>query len=122
MSGTTSGVLFTPNGAMTDLTIYRGKSLRFEVIWGGSAPIDITGYAATFQVRNYSGRLMLELSTANGRATNGGSDGRLTFTAPPETTAGVDSAGTYELELTTTMGDVYRVLSGRVTIEEETVR
>ncbi|MEZ5849061.1 MAG: hypothetical protein R3D68_00240 [Hyphomicrobiaceae bacterium] len=121
MSGTTSGVLFTPNGAMTDLTIYRGKSLRFEVIWGGSTPLDITGYTATFQARSYAGRLMLELSTVNGRVSNGGADGRLTFVAPPAATAGVDAAGTYELELATPTGDVYRVISGRVTIEEETV-
>ena len=103
------------------MTVFRGKSLSFEVIWGGATPIDITGHTASLQARNSAGGLMMELSTANGRVNNGGANGRLTFSAPPSVTAAVNAPGTYELELTTPSGAVYRVISGRVTFEEEVV-
>jgi len=119
MSGTTSGVLFRKSGSDTHMTVFRGKSLNFEVIWGGTAPIDITGYTAKLQARDAAGQLMLELSTANGRVANGGGNGRFTFTAPPSVTQGVNAPGTYELELTSPGGEVYRVISGNVSFEEE---
>lgn len=119
MSGTTSGVKFAQSGPDTHLTIYRGKSLRFEVIWGGSSPIDITGHSAALQVRDAADRLMLDLSTANGGIVNGGANGKLTFAAGPEATRAVDAPGSYELELQTPSGDVYRVISGNVSIVDE---
>jgi hypothetical protein len=119
MSGTTSGVLFRNSGSDTHMTVFRGKSLNFEVIWGGSAPIDITGFTASLQARDAAGALMMELSTANGRVVNGGADGKLTFSAPPSVTQAVNAPGTYELELTAPSGDVYRVISGKVSIEDE---
>ena len=121
MSGTTSGVAFTQSGASTEMTLYRGKSLAFEVVWGGPSPIDITGYTASLQVRSHTGRLLMELSSANGRVVNGGGNGRLAFAAPPAVTRAVDTHGTYELELTAPTGHVYRVISGNVAIEEEIV-
>ncbi len=122
MSGTTSGIAFAQSGADTHMTVYRGKSLRFEVIWGGSSPIDITGHSAKLQVRDAAGHLMLELSTANGGIANGGGDGKLTFTATPEATRAVDAPGSYELELQTVSGEVYRVISGNVSIVDEVVQ
>lgn len=47
MSGTTSGVQFHSIGHDTHMTVFRDKSLSFEVIWGGAEPIDITGYSAS---------------------------------------------------------------------------
>ncbi len=119
MSGTTSGVLFKSSGADTDMIVYRGKSLSFEVVWGGLTPIDITGYTAQLQARDVAGGLMMELSTANGRVANGGTNGRLIFTAPPSVTRAVASPGSYELELTSPSGQVYRAISGKVAFEEE---
>lgn len=122
MSGTTSGVKFAQSGADIHMTIYRGKSLRFELIWGGANPIDITGHVAALQARNAAGELMLDLSTANGRIANGGASGKLTFTATPEATRAVDAPGSYEIELQTPSGDVYRVISGNVSIVDEVVQ
>lgn len=122
MSGTTSGVAFTANGSETDMLIYRGKSLAFDVVWGGDAPIDITGHSAVLQVRDFQQRLLLELSTANGGAVNGGLDGKLTFSAQPAATRGVTAPGRYEIEMTTPAGLVYRVVSGAVSISEEVVQ
>lgn len=49
------------------MTIYRGKSLAVEVIWGCAEPIDITGYAACLQPRYAAGRLMLNLLRHQGQ-------------------------------------------------------
>lgn len=122
MSGTTSGIHFFKSGEDTHMTVFRGKSLDFEVIWGGAAPIDITGFAAALHVRNASGALMMDLSTANGRVAITGAEGKLRFTAPPEVTRAVDAPGVYELELQTPAGHVYRVLSGSVSIVSEIVQ
>lgn len=122
MSGTTSGVLFRASGLDTDMIVYRGKSLSFEVVWGGATPVDITGHTASLQARTSAGQLMMELSTANGRVANGGANGKLTFSAPPSVTQAVKAPGTYELELTTPSGAVYRVISGNITFEEETAQ
>lgn len=119
MSGTTSGVQFRPNGHDTDLIVYRGKSLSFEVVWGGASPIDITGHTAALRARAYNGKPLLELSTANGGIANGGPTGKLSLTASPATTRSIDSPGFYELELIAPNGSVYRVISGKLSFEEE---
>lgn len=121
MSGTTSGVAFTQLGDDTHMLVFRGKTLGFEVIWGGSAPIDVSGYAAALQIRDGKGDLMLELSTANGKIAVGGADGTFTFSGDEADTRAVATAGTWELELTAQNGDVYRALSGQVTPIEEIV-
>ncbi|NOZ33170.1 MAG: hypothetical protein GXP01_08900 [Alphaproteobacteria bacterium] len=121
MSGTTSGVRFTQTGDDTNMQIFRGKSLGFVVIWGGSNPIDITGYSAALQARSLDGELMLDLSTGNGAITIDGPNGVLGFSATPATTAQVSKPGRYELEMTTAGGLVYRVISGGVSPVDEVV-
>ena len=119
MSGTTSGVAFTNTGDDVNMQIFRGKSLRFDIIWGGATPIDITGYQAALQARNLAGSLMLDLTTANGGIVIDGPNGKLSFSAGPEITNQVTNAGRYELEMTTAAGDVYRVISGSISPVEE---
>ena len=119
MSGTTSGVAFTQSGDDTHMRIYRGKTLSFDIIWGGSAPIDITGFSASLQARSSDGTLMLDLSTSNGAIVIDGPNGKLSFKASPAITQQVDKAGRYELEMTTIAGDVYRVISGGISPVEE---
>lgn len=129
MSGTTSGVNFCPSagtsctgGGDVDMEIFRGKTLRFDIIWGGDAPIDITGYSVRLQARDHKGRLMLDLSTDNGGVSIDGPAGRMTFSASNVQTNAVDASGIYEVEMTTTSGDIYRVMSGRVRPVEEVVQ
>lgn len=121
MSGTTSGVEFSQSGDDTHMRIYRGKTLRFEVIWGGDTPIDVSDYAAALQIRSLKGDLILEMSTANGRIVAGGADGKFTFSASDTDTRSIDEVGNWELTLTAPGGDVYRALSGTVTPVEEIV-
>jgi hypothetical protein len=121
MSGTTSGVTFTQAGEDTNMHVFRGKTLKFDVIWGGTTPIDISGYTAALQARSLDGQLMLDLSTANGAITIDGPNGTLSFAAPPATTSLVSRPGRYELEMTTAGGDVYRVISGGISPVDEVV-
>ncbi|PHS21160.1 MAG: hypothetical protein COA84_16045 [Robiginitomaculum sp.] len=122
MSGTTSGVIFSRTGEDTNMRIFRGKTLSFSIIWGGSAPLDITGYSARLQARDRGGALMLDLSTSNGGITIDGPGGTLSFAADPALTDQVLTAGRYEVEMSTAAGDVYRVISGGISPIEEIVQ
>jgi len=121
MSGTTSGVSFTQSGDDTNMRIFRGKSLSFQIIWGGATPIDITGYTASLQARGLDGNLLLDLSTSNGGITIDGPNGKLSLSASPAATSLVRKVGRYELEMTSVGGDVYRVISGGISPVEEVV-
>lgn len=122
MSGTTSGVAFHPSGDDITMHVFRGKTLAFEVIWGGSAPIDITGFSAVLQARDRQGALMLDLSTANGGIAVDGPNGRLSVSGSPAITAAVSASGVFELEMTTDAGAVYRVISGQMVPVDEVVQ
>lgn len=122
MSGTTSGVAFFPSGDDITMHVFRGKTLAFDVIWGGTEPIDITGFAAALQARDRHGALMLDLSTDNGGITVDGPNGRLSVSGSPAVTGAVTASGVYELEMTTSAGDIYRVISGLVVPVEEVVQ
>ena len=99
--------------------IFKGKTLHFEVIWGGTSPINITGYQAVLQFRDRTNQLMLELSTGNGKVDVEPQDGKFRFVGDEADTRLIDRLGNWELELTAPNGDVYRALSGTVTPIEE---
>ncbi|WP_018700258.1 hypothetical protein [Amorphus coralli] len=122
MSGTTSGVAFSASGEDVTMQVFRGKTLSFEIIWGGDSPVDLTGASAVLQARDREGALLLDLSTGNGGIAIDGPAGRLVFSAPPSDTASVSSPGVYEVELTTAAGAVHRVISGLLVPVEEVVR
>ncbi len=122
MSGTTSGVAFLPSGDDIHMHVFRGKTLAFDIIWGGAEPIDITGFAAVLQARDRRGALMLDLSTDNGGIAVDGPNGRLSISGDPAVTDAVTASGVYEIEMTTDTGQVYRVISGLVVPVEEVVQ
>ncbi len=119
MSGTTSGVNITQSGEDVNLQIYRGKTLNFNIIWGGATPIDITGFQASLQAKSLDGDTLLDLDIANGGIIIDGANGKLSFTASPVLTNQVTKPGRYELEMTNLSGDVYRVISGSIAPIEE---
>ena len=122
MSGTTSGVAFTRSGDDVNLQIFRGKSLDFCIIWGGSTPIDITGYQAHFQARDLNSNILLNLDTNNGGIAVNGVAGEMRVKAAPSITGLVSKPGRYELELTNQSGDIYRVISGSIAPVDEVVQ
>ena len=109
-------MVFTSTGNSSDdlnFRIFQGKTVSFEIIWGGSSPIDITGYSSSLQIRASRDRdLIFEFSTTNGRIAIDGPAGKLTFSATDTETAVIDRDGIYEVELVNTGGDVFRVISG----------
>ena len=121
MPGTTSSIEFTQSNDKTHNRIYRGKTLRFEVVWGGNTPIDVSGYEAALQIRDLKGQLLLEVSAANSRIAAGGADGTFTVSGSPADTRLISSVGNRELELAAPNGDVYGALYGPVTSIEEVV-
>ena len=122
MSGTTSGVNITQSGEDINLQIYRGKTLNFNIIWGGSTPIDITGFQASLQAQALDGDVLLVLDTGNGGIIIDGASGKLSFKANSVLTEQVNKPGRYELEMTNLSGDVYRVISGSIAPIEEIVQ
>lgn len=87
-------------------------------------PIDITGYSALMQVRTSFGSdvsPLLELSTANGRITLGGTAGTVDIQfLPGDTDDSVASTGwtqgSYDVFLTDTSGNEIKIAKGFVTI------
>ena len=122
MSGTTSGVSISQSGEDINLQIYRGKTLNFNIIWGGSTPIDITGFQASLQAQSLDGDVLLDLNTTNSGITIDGSNGKLSFKASSVLTNQVTKPGRYELEMTNLSGDIYRVISGSISPIEEIVQ
>ncbi len=122
MSGTTSGVNITQSGEDINLQIYRGKTLNFNIIWGGATPIDITGFDASLQAKSLDGITLLDLDTSNGGIIIDGANGKLSFKANPVLTDQVNKPGRYELEMTNLSGEVYRIISGSIAPIEEIVQ
>ena len=119
MAGTTSGVIFKKVGTDLNITQYQGKTVNFDVIWGGSAPEDVTGYSAKMQARKgvTSTEVLLEfnsVSGADGLITVGTTDGKFTFSMPAVDSAAITPfCGVYDFEITSAAGVVVLVFSGR---------
>jgi hypothetical protein len=85
------------------LTIATNADLRAALQFtqaGSSAPLDLTGIAFHMQVRPTAGSsaIALDLSTANGLLTNGGTNGLLSWLVPAAQVAQI-AAGAYVADL-----------------------
>lgn len=111
-----------------DIIIEQGATFRRVITWKDSAgnPINLSGYSAKMQVRERlrDSDVVLECSTANGRITLGGSAGTITVVAQDEVTTTLPEMpkGVYDLELTSSGGEVTRLLRGSVEIIGEVTR
>lgn len=82
-------------------------------------PLDMTGASARLQIRDASGALLLELSTATGGLQANG-PGRLMLSLTAAQTASINwQAGLYDLELTMADGSVDRWVQGAVSVSQE---
>ncbi len=124
MVGTTSGVLMEISGDDLDIILLQGKTVSFTVTWGGSAPIDITGYTARMKARkDPTDDVGIDFTIANGRITMGTTNGLITISMTATDTAALALFdGYYDLELITPAGAVYQVMSGRFRIVGEATR
>lgn len=117
------------SAGLLNLTIEQGADylLALQFLDANSAPVDLTGYVMTMQVRpTVSDSLVLvELSTANGKIvitdpTNG--EFQLQLTA--DDTATLCGSGVYDLKMVGPVADpaTSRFIQGKVTISSQVTR
>ena len=89
-------------------------------------PIDLSNYTAKMQIRLSveSSKVLLELSTTNGKITIDGPNGRIQLQLEPNdtTSLGLVRRGVYDLELTSPSLIVDRLLEGVVYFNPEVTR
>ena len=127
MASTISGITFKKTGSCNDIYIqlYQGKTISFNLIWGGSTPVDVTGYDARMQFRTAydSATIELEFNVSNSRVTVGTTDGKFQFNMTAADSAALTiSTGVYDLEVINYSGEVFLAMSGRYTILPEVTK
>lgn len=115
------------NPGTYNLSIYQNATYAMTFIWyaGGCAcgtagstpaPVDLTGYTATLQIRPYALAPNV-LFDASSDITLGGTAGTIALDIPAATTATFTWwTGVYDLLLTSSQGVVTALLSGSVTV------
>lgn len=106
------------------LNINQGETweMTFPIIDSTCEPVDVTGWSAKAQIRHGPFEPVLyEWSAVNSNLTIGSSS--VTLSVPAPASSGWDfTEGSYDLQLTDTLGRIYRVAEGRVTVSEEITR
>jgi hypothetical protein len=113
------------NPATYNFTIYTSKSINLTFTYGGTSPVNLTGYTARCYFRNQvtDPNPIIMLSSGSG-ITLGTTNGQITIAATPIQTAlfvGFKTA-IYDLELTDASGNVFTLLSGTCQIVESVTR
>lgn len=113
--------------AVVDLVFQQGTDFSHIVGLTNSdgSIFPLTGYTARMQVREfaYSSTILLELSTANGKIEINGPAGQLVLEIPnTETAAFTWRSGVYDLEITSSLNIVTRVMEGNATVSLEVTR
>jgi len=113
--------------ATYDFEIEQGATLLKPIVWKDStgSAVNLTGYTAKMQVRKSasSDEILLELSTTNGKLTITPLTGTTTMVFSAATTAAITwSRGKYDLELTSSDGNVTRLIEGEITVSKEITR
>lgn len=109
-----------------NITVINGTTFTLAPIWNiNNLAVNLTGYSADMQVRDVSNNLIVELSTANGKAVISPGLGQVTFTltstqtAPEELPAG---NYTYAINYSDTAGNVYQILAGAFIVTASVVQ
>jgi hypothetical protein len=111
-----------------DIQINQGATFSLAATWKDSAgtPVNLTGYTARMQVRTAydATATILNLTSAAGDITLGGSAGTITITVSATATAALTApwAGAYDLELVSGGGVVTRLLEGSASVSPEVTR
>lgn len=105
-------------------TLEQGATFRRVITWRDDDGnlVNLTGYTARMQVRRIPGdTTLLELTTANGRISLGGSAGTITLLVTAAVTAALTKwpSAVYDLELIDGSGTVTRLLEGKMRFSPE---
>jgi len=112
-----------------NFTIYQGGTFRYVITWKdeNNTPINLTGYSAQMQARTSaaSATTLLDISTASGGITLGGSAGTITlFLSAAATAALKEGVGVYDLRLTAPGGnpDNDFIIQGNLVVQQMATR
>lgn len=109
-----------------DLTIEQGTSFNITFTWSvDGTPVDLTGWDARAQVRSMvtSATALLDLTVGDG-ITLGDAAGTIALHVPVADTTALPAPfeGVWDLELTSGVNTVTRLLEGGVTVTPEVTR
>lgn len=114
------------NAGRYNITIINGTTFTLAPIWlVDNLPVNLTGYTADMQVRDVSNNLVVELSTANGKAVISPALGQTTFTlTPTQTSAANLPVGnyTYAFNLTDGSSNTYQILNGAFVVQASVIQ
>jgi len=104
-----------------NFTIEQGTTFSRTFTWKDNSnnPINLTGYTAKLEIKDFKGNLLETLTSGSG-ITLGGSSGTIavSIAAVVTTTFTFDSAR-YDLKMTDASGNVTRLLEGVVVLDPE---
>jgi hypothetical protein len=110
-----------------NLTIEQGATFRYKFAWvdAKKRAINLTGYTARMQIRATvdSVPILVELTTSNGGLILNEIGGIVSlYISSIQTSALSWTKGVYDIELVSPNSDVYRMVSGSVTVSKEVTR
>lgn len=110
-----------------DITIEQGATFPLSLVWKDSlgVPVNLTGYTARMQLRETytSATPIFDLTSAGGAIVLGGALGTIVVTASATITGAITiKRGVYDLELTSPLGVVTRLIEGTAYITPEVTR
>lgn len=114
--------------ARMSLLIPQGSTLRrrFHLKNPDGTNVDLTGYSARMQYRSTHAAtsVLLDASVANGRVTMGGTAGTFDVVVPAGVTQALvaPARGVFDVEITSSGGEVYRIVEGDVRVSPEVTR
>lgn len=110
-----------------NLKINQGATFRFKFTWKDSKSrlIDLTGFVARMHVRAEvaASAVLIALNTENGGILLGGKSGTISLYLSDAATSALSWAkGVYDIELVSPSGEVFRLVSGAVSVSPEVTR
>lgn len=111
-----------------NLKINQGATYKHTIYWTNDAdlPINILGFTARMQARltHSSTNSLIDLTTENGRIIIGNAtNGEIRLYISAADTANMDwSSGVYDLEMVSPLGDVTRLIEGKISVSKEVTR
>lgn len=108
------------NPGRYNISVYQGTTFTLAPVWKiDGLPVNLSGYTADMQVRAATDQpIIIELSTANGRAVINGALGQVTLTlTATETAALAEGTYMYDLNFTAPNTTVTKILTGNFTVQ-----
>lgn len=110
-----------------NLTIPQGATFRYKFAWvdAKKRAIDLTGFTARMQIRSSVSdpTVLVELTTENNGLIITPATGIVALHMSATQTADLNwTKGVYDIELIAVNGEVYRLVSGSVTVLQEVTR